>query len=253
MAIEKVEQQPAPLATGGMSPVVAAVLARNPDTATLRECLAIQREYEREEARRLYVTAFVNLKADLPKILGRDKLVKFNNTEYTHTSLGAAVEAVTPHLNNYGFAHDWRPSIDDRGQVVVSCRLTHIGSHYEEVTIKSAPDSKGAKSGPQAIASTITMLERYTLLALLGIATADMEEPKGGSQHTEEKPSVQQQPGDDKAMNAKAVRWLIQQGRTVAAAEEHIGRAADEWTQVDRQRLKSWVKGTEDRDPGEEG
>jgi hypothetical protein len=249
-ALAKIEKETslAPTVAGaaGMSPVVLAVLAQNPDAATLRECLNIQREYDREEARKQFTVAFVRLKMDLPKILAHDKSVSLDRGKtvaYTHTSLGGAVEAVVPHLINYGFAHSWTPSTDENGQVVVTCELLHIGGHSKQATLKAAPDAKGSKSSAQAVQSSVTSLERYTLLAVLGIATGDMGEPRVDQDEKQEErqPTGDQPPPDDKALNARAVRWLMDQRILVASAEHFIGRKVAEWTQADRARLKPWA------------
>jgi len=221
-----------------MSPVVAAglkILEQNPSPDTLRELLAMQREFEANEARKAYAAALVGLKVGLPMIIAHDKLVNFNTTRYTHTSLGAAVEAVTPHLINHGFTHSWYPATNSPNEVSVTCRLTHQAGHFEEVTLKAPPDSKGAKNGAQAVASTVTMLERYTLLALLGIATADMTEPEGDGERADPDKI-------DSARNLKAVGWLKQQGRTVDEAERFLGRKVPDWTDSDLKTLKTWAK-----------
>jgi hypothetical protein len=222
---------------GLMSPVVSAglkILEHNPNPETLRELIAMQREWEANEARKAYAMALVGLKVGLPTIIAHDKLVNFNQTRYTHTSLGAAVEAVTPHLINHGFTHSWYPAVNG-GEVSVTCRLTHQAGHFEEVTLKAPPDNKGAKSGAQAVASTVTMLERYTLLALLGIATADQSEPEGGN----EEPA----PGKvDSGRNLKAVGWLKSIGVSAEEAEQYLSRKVPDWTASDLAKLKTWAK-----------
>jgi hypothetical protein len=244
-ALAKIEERQTGLqpvaATAGMSPVVLAVLAQNPDAATLRECLAIQREYDREDQRRQFVVAFHNLTKDLPRVLAHDKEVSFLTTHFTHTTIGAAVDAVVPHLVNHGFTHSWRPGNTDKGEISVTCRLSHIGGHYEEVTLKSPPDAK--LKNAQAVMSTVTSLERYTLLGILGIVTKDMGEARGDE---DEKPEprqapIDQRPIDDKARNANAVTFLMRKGRTVDEAVKVIGRPVAEWTQADRQKIREWA------------
>lgn len=224
----------------GMSPVVSAglkILEHSPNPETLRELLAMQREWEANEARKQYAAALVGLKVALPTVLAHDKLVNFNQTRYTHTSLGAAVDAVTPHLINHGFTHSWYPAMKGKDAVAVTCRLTHQAGHFEEVTLEAPPDSKGAKSGAQAVASTVTMLERYTLLALLGIATADMSEPEGAKDDAPDKV--------DTSLNMKAVGWLKSKGVSAAEAEQFLSRKVPDWTASDRDKLKAWVKSNE--------
>lgn len=217
-------------------PVVRAALAQSPDPQTLRDLLEVQRQWEAGEAKRAFTRALVALKKDLPTVIRRDKTVSFSGTHYTHTSLAAAMEAVTGPLTAHGFNLSWIPSTD--GQAVkVTCRLTHAGGHFEEASITAPPDNKGSKSPAQGVASTITLLSRYTALALLGIATADMEEPK---------PQVAE--GVDTERNLKAVAALKKYGKTRQEAEAVIGKVAQEWTAEDIVTLKEWL-----RDEAKEG
>ncbi len=47
--------------------------------------------------------------------------------------------------------------------------------HSEEVTLTANADATGAKNDIQALGSTITYLQRYTILTATGLATADMD------------------------------------------------------------------------------
>lgn len=219
-----------------MSPVVAMgmeMLRNNPDPSTLRELLAVQKDYEANEARKAYSLAISSLKRDLPTVIARDKLVSFGNTKYTHTSLAAVMDAITDPLTIHGFSLAWKPSTT-ASEVTVTCRLTHSAGHFEEATISAPPDTAGSKSKPQAVASTITLLQRYTALSLLGIATADMEEPKG-------EPKTTDPDHVDSARNLKAVGWLVRQGRTRIAAEEFLARSVEDWTAGDLEKLRTWA------------
>jgi len=90
---------------------------------------------------------------------------------------GTALDSVTEPLTRHGFSLGWVPTTGDRGEVRVTCRLTHAEGHSEETTLVAPPDTSGLKNPAQAIASTITLLQRYTALSLLGIATADTTDP----------------------------------------------------------------------------
>jgi hypothetical protein len=206
-----------------------------PDPAMLRELLAVQREWEAGEARRAYTAAMVGLKRDLPTVIGHDAVVDFTSskgrTYYTHTSLAKVMDEITPALTQHGFSLGYSCSTESK--VTVTCRLTHADGHSEEMTISAPPDTNGNKGPAQAIASTITMLQRYTALALLGIATADMKEPTGEGAPADG--------GIDHEKNMRAVTWLTSKGRTVEDAVRHIGRRPDAWTDADRQEIKRWA------------
>jgi hypothetical protein len=51
--------------------------------------------------------------------------------------------------------------------------------------LAAAPDASGSKNAIQAIGSTISYLERYTLLALTGLATHDMDDDGQASESQE--------------------------------------------------------------------
>lgn len=222
-----------------MSPVVKmgmAMLAKNPDPSTLRELLAVQKDWEANEARKAYAAALVGLKRDLPTVIARDAKVDYTGakgrTTYTHASLAGAMDAITGPLTQHGFSLAWKPSTVPSG-ISVTCRLTHAAGHFEEASLTAPADTSGSKSPAQAIASTITLLQRYSALSLLGIATADMKEPEGAA--TPAPDAV------DSARNLKAVGWLVKQGKARVAAEAHIGRTVAEWTASDLDKLKEWV------------
>lgn len=217
-----------------MSPVVAMgmeMLRNNPNTETLRELLAVQKDWEANEARKAYSMAIVALKRDLPTVITRDKTVSYNSTKYTHASLSGAMEAITEPLTMHGFSLAWKPSTIG-AEVSVTCRLTHSAGHFEEATISAPPDMSGAKSKPQGIASTITLLQRYTALSLLGIATADMKEPE---------PEAPDPDKVDSTRNLRAVGSLAKYGKTRPEAESYLKRAVADWTSADLDKLKAWV------------
>ncbi len=225
-----------------LSPVVAGVmrsLGANPDPATLRELLSVQRDWEANEARKAFALALVGLKRDLPTVIARDKTVGFASTDptkaktsYTHASLGGVMEAITEPLTQHGFSLAWKPSTAPNG-VTVNCRLTHAAGHYEECSLTAPIDNSGNKSTAQGIASTITLLQRYTALSLLGIATADMKDPE---------PDAPAADAVDSARNLRAVGLLTKKGKTCPEAESFLGRKVAEWTSSDLEKLQQWAK-----------
>lgn len=226
-----------------LHPLVAAVLETK-SVDDVEKLLEMQERWEAREAKKAFTSAMQDLKRDLPRILHRNKLVKAETRSgemrYTHTSLDAAVEAVVPHLLNHGFTHGWKTDVGG-SLVSVTCELTHSEGHTEGCTLSSAPDNKGSKSPPQAVASAVTMLQRYTLLALLGIATADMQDPE---------PAVDPAEAVDAKKNLRAAGWLRKnKGISIEYAAEHLGKPIEEWTGADLAELKRWA--TEEPSNGE--
>lgn len=227
----------------GVSPVVSAsldILRKNPSPETLKELLAVQREWEANEARKAYAMSMVALKRDLPTVIERDQTVDYTGksgirTYYTHASLAGVMDAVTTPLTAHGFSLTWHP-VTGKDGVTVTCRLTHAAGHFEETAISAPPDVSGSKSPAQAVASTITLLQRYTALSLLGIATADMEEPRGTDEPANSGSNV------DSARNLRAVGRLRQYNRTREQAEDFLGRSVKDWTEADLESLSRWAK-----------
>jgi hypothetical protein len=143
------------------------------------------------------------------------------------------MDAVTGPLTNYGFSIAWNPSTGPNG-VTVTCRLTHAAGHFEETSISAPADNKGSKSAAQGVASTITVLQRYTALALLGIATADMPEPTGEAASDPAKVDTER--------NMKAVAYAKKCGRTKQDCEKQIGKAMPDWDAADLDKLRAWLK-----------
>ena len=222
----------------GLSPMAAAVLAKNPDTETLRELMAMEKEWHERAAERAFHVAKAGLMRDMPTVIHRDKVVDFKTsrgrTNYTHSSLAAIVEAITDPLTAHGFTIGYRSKMDDKGQVLVTCILTHCEGHSEATTLPAQPDTSGNKNPAQALASAVTLLRRYTLTLLLGIATADMDEPTG-------KPEPQPDAVDvDK--NIRTVAAIVKRGKTKDQAEDFTGRPVAEWTGEDRRKLDAWSR-----------
>lgn len=220
-----------------MHPLVkAAVQGGTVDPDTLSKLMDLQERYERNQAKKAFNAAMVQLKRDLPTFLQHDKTVDFTGQKgrvhYTHTSLAKAVDEIVPHLNQYGFSHSWIPTNDDRNVTVV-CRLTHVDGHHEDSTLTSAPDMKGGKSPAQGIASTITLLERYSFLALLGIATTDMtesdpREPAGDAVNTDR--------------NLEAISILKREGIELSDAQAHLQKDFQNWTTSDLTELGKYIR-----------
>ena len=213
--------------------VVAAMRGGGLDTQSLRELLELQREWQRDNARSSYTRAMVELKNNLPAVLDRDRKVSYGKTNFRFTTLSHAMESVTPHLNDYGFSLTWIPT-NSEGMIRVTCRLTHVDGHYEETTMSAPPDTSGSKNPIQAIGSTQSYLQRYTGLALLGIATKDMPDADDPPEHDDDI--------IDAERNLNAVSHLRKRGISVREAEEHIKKSVKEWTTKDLQILWAWMR-----------
>lgn len=147
------------------------------DLDKLEKLLALQERWEANEAKKAYHKAMAEFKANAPKI-DKDKKVGYKTDRgsvgYAHASLFNVTDKISAELSKYGLSASWRTQ--QNGQIGVTCRISHNLGHYEETTLFAAPDTSGSKNSIQAIGSTVTYLQRYTLLALTGLATEDQDD-----------------------------------------------------------------------------
>lgn len=149
------------------------------DLEKLEKLLTLQERWEVNEAKKAYNRAMADFKANAPNLIDKESLVDYTTRQgikvkYKYATLANVIEKITEKLSEYGLSASWRTKQD--GMVVVTCCITHVAGHSEETTLSASADTSGSKNPIQAIGSTITYLERYTLLAMLGIATYDQDD-----------------------------------------------------------------------------
>lgn len=157
------------------------------DLAHLEKMMELQERYEANQAKKAYQVAMSEFKKDPPKIT-KSKSVDYatksgNRTQYKHAELAAVAECINTELSKHGLSSSWKTS-QDAGGISVSCTITHVLGHAESTVLSSPPDISGGKNSIQAIGSTITYLQRYTLLALTGLAAHDQDDDGKGSENT---------------------------------------------------------------------
>ena len=154
----------------------------NIDLDKLERFMHLQAEYEKKEAKKAYTEAMADFKKNPPDI-EKDRRVSYTTskgtTEYKHATLANVTEKINDGLSEHGLSASWSTS-QDNGNVSVTCKITHVMGHSEETTLTASPDTSGSKNSIQALGSTITYLERYTLLLLTGLATKDMDDDGQG-------------------------------------------------------------------------
>lgn len=161
-----------------------AVMAPDFDVNKLAELLALRQQYEAIEARKAFVVAMNQFKRNPPAII-KNKHVRYQRkdggwTEYDHATLAGVCDAVIEGLATNGIAHAWK--VDQTPDwVKVTCTLTHSDGHTEQVTMGGAPDASGGKNAIQAVGSAVTYLERYTLMAAVGLAADEDNDGRGAN------------------------------------------------------------------------
>jgi len=159
----------------------AALVAANGemDVAKLKELLELQERWDATQAKKAYTQAMAEFKKNPPEIL-KDKTVRYKDVKYTHAGLHNVTTKINTELSKHGLTASWVTS-QDNNSVKVTCKITHIMGHSEITSLSAPPDVTGSKNVIQAIGSTVTYLQRYTLLALTGLATYDQDDDGAGA------------------------------------------------------------------------
>ncbi|NCD17905.1 MAG: single-stranded DNA-binding protein [Actinobacteria bacterium] len=163
----------------GTSPaeMLNSALTSGVDIEKLSKILELQMKFEENEARKAYHRAMSAFKENPPTI-DKDKKVGYatgkGGVAYNHASLFNVIDKITKGLADHGLSMSWR--FEQNGKITVTCRITHQMGHYEETSLTADADTSGAKNPIQAIGSTLSYLQRYTSLALTGLATQDQDD-----------------------------------------------------------------------------
>lgn len=166
--------------TGAVTPADLLMHALNSgaDLDRLERLMALKERYDENEARKAYVADMAQFKLNPPEII-KDKQVGFMGKDgfvgYSHASLGNVTNSIIEGLAKHGFSHRWNTE-QQGANVVVTCILTHRLGHSETTTLTAAKDDSGKKNQIQQMASAISYLQRYTLLAATGLATQEQDD-----------------------------------------------------------------------------
>jgi hypothetical protein len=221
---------------------------------TLERLMDLQDRWDAKKAKNAFTEAMAEFKKNPPEILKR-KLVSFetrggDKTEYRHAEIGDVCNAVVSTLGAAGFSHNWQ--IKQETVVEVTCVVTHRLGHSESVTLKAGADASGGKNAIQAIASTVTYLERYTLLAAVGLATNSMDDDgRGFDQHgnpmdepelTPEQKALRRKAQHDEAFDrhSESIKFIKDR-----LQNEDVKAACDEWAAIPQpDQMALWLATT---------
>ena len=166
---------------------MAVVNGAEPDR--LERLMDLHIKWEANQARKAYIAAMTRFREQCPTI-SKDKSVSFGQTNYNFAGLASTIDKIKNLMSECGLSHSWRIHQVETF-ISVTCRVTHIDGHSEETTMSALPDDSGKKNAIQQIASTVSYLERYTMFAMLGLASQDMDNDGNGGGNDNGKSSQQ--------------------------------------------------------------
>lgn len=147
--------------------MLATVAANGGSPEVVEKFMALAERWEANQARKAFDAAVSAAKAEIEPVT--KNATGHNNKRYANFE--AYARAVDPILSTHGLSYRFRTTQDDR--IHVTCVLSHKDGHSETNTLAGPPDKTGSKNDIQAIGSTLTYLQRYTLVQALGLAASD--------------------------------------------------------------------------------
>lgn len=161
--------------------LLALAVSKGADVDQLGKLMELQLRWEANEARKAWVEAMAAFKLDAPKILKTKHVQQppakdgTKRAEYWHAELDKVCCAIIEGLNKHGLQHRWEREEQTPAWISISCVIQHKLGHFEKTTIGGPPDQTGSKNSVQAVGSSVTYLQRYTLLAATGLAAENQD------------------------------------------------------------------------------
>lgn len=242
------------------STVLLQVIARAASDTTIdidrmERLIEIQQRLAAKKSERDFTEALARFQANAP-VITKDKRVFFTSknggatTDYKHATLGNVSAAILAVLGREGISVSWIPEQRD-ARIYVTCVLKHIGGHETRTQLNGGPDTTGNKNPVQQVTSTMTMLERYTLLAATGMATHDQDDDgRGGGGTDNDQGGGGDQPGpttySQEKFDANFAKWssLITSGKKTTVEVIATVEAAAPLTDEQKKKLNDLKQGS---------
>lgn len=160
--------------------LVRLAIEKDLDTDKLQRLIDMQIQMRELDAKEAFAHAFAAFKREaVPTILKNHRVEYTHNgktTAYDHATLAAVVKAITSKLAEYGISASWESGTCGPSRVRVVCVLEKGIHQRRSAPLEADFDTSGSKNNIQGQGSAITYLERYSLLASVGMATEGQDD-----------------------------------------------------------------------------
>jgi hypothetical protein len=150
-------------------------LTRGADVTVLEKLMGLHERWEANQARKAFDAAIAAAKGEIGPIVRNAT----GHNEKRYADFAAIARTVDPVLTKYGLTYRFRTEQTDR--INVTCILSHKDGHSETTTLAGPPDGSGSKNAIQAIGSTLTYLQRYSLVQMLGLASSNDDDGRAAN------------------------------------------------------------------------
>lgn len=171
-SVEPLRQASAPMTPGDM---LSLAVERGASIDVMTKLMDLRERWEAGQARKAFDEAVSAAKAEIP-VIGKTS-TGHNNKRYA--DFAAIARVVDPIITRHGLSYRFRTEQTDK--ISVTCVLSHRDGHSETNTLSGPSDTSGSKNAIQAIGSTLTYLQRYTLVQALGLAASEDDDGRSGA------------------------------------------------------------------------
>lgn len=165
-----------------------AAVDKGADVATLERLAKLYESAETAQKKAEFNSALADAKREIKPII-KDKQV---GSMYRYETFAAIAEAVDPVLSEHGLFYTFPDAAghNDPALVTVCCRLSHRNGYSVEATRSAKPDVGQNRNAVQAMGSSITYLQRYTLKAVLGLAVTQDQDGRQQAPRFADRPEI---------------------------------------------------------------
>lgn len=167
VAILQQSELPSPMTAITPMAMLSQAVASGADITVLEKLMGLSERWEANQARKAFDEAIAAAKAEIPPIVRNAK----GHNSKAYADFSAIARVVDPIISKHGLSYRFRTKQDER--INVTCIISHKAGHSEETTLAGPSDTSGNKNAIQAIGSTLTYLQRYSLVQALGLAAAN--------------------------------------------------------------------------------
>jgi len=166
----------APAAERDVMDLLARAVEAGASVEALERLVALKERVDRERARRAYFEALAAAQEEMPEIR-KSRTAQIatragGSYSYRYAALEDITRAIRPVLRRHGLSYSWDVTQGD-GALIVTCVLRHVDGHEERASFPVPVDTKAAMSDAQKNGAALTYGRRQSLIAVLGLTTAD--------------------------------------------------------------------------------
>jgi len=179
LAVVKAEEMGAvPAKTGEISELMGLAIREKMPVEVLERLVALQERVTDRNAKMAYIQALTSFRSECPQPKkNREnrqfKVTRAGTERYSmYADLPEIERVARPVAAEHGLTWTWDTRVDEKLMHVI-CKVQHVEGHSDSSTVSMPYESKAGSSPQQKYGSTQTYGMRYSLVAALGITTAD--------------------------------------------------------------------------------